>query len=220
MTAKGTGNYNGFIADNSSSSTIGGGYYAAYSFGIQRGIFGVAGAISGTTDNNIGIFAEGGLGIKFFVNGSATASHMMTSGGNVLIGTTTDAGYKLDVNGSGRFIGNLEFGSMTIFNGNALGTRTVTTSPVTLQTTSQFGGGNTGNLSLVSGIIQGNGGIGFIDIVLWMYGGSTPTVISSQTTGGPAGRTYSISASANLQLTMASGTYFVSSNTFRQSYTN
>jgi len=89
VTAKGTGNYNGFIADNSSSATIGGGYYAAYSFGVQRGIFGVAGAISGAADNNLGIFAEGGLGIKFFVNGSGTASHIMTSGGNVGIGTSS-----------------------------------------------------------------------------------------------------------------------------------
>ena len=100
VTAKGTGNYNGFIADNSSSSTIGGGYYSANSFGVQRGLFAVAGAISGTTDNNIGIFAEAGLGIKFFVNGSATASHIMTSGGNVLIGTTADASGKLQVVGA------------------------------------------------------------------------------------------------------------------------
>ena len=122
--------------------------------------------------------------------------------------------------GTVTFACDVEFGSMTIFNGSAAGTKTITTSAVTLQATSQYGGGNTGNLSLVSGIIQGNGGIGFVDVVLWMYGGSTPTVIASQTTGSPAGRTYSISASANLQLTMASGTYFVSSNTFRQSYTN
>tara|TARA_R110000823_G_scaffold91297_1_gene201345 strand:- start:131 stop:1216 length:1086 start_codon:yes stop_codon:yes gene_type:complete len=31
----------------------------------------------------------------------------ITSGGNVLIGTTTDSGYKLDVNGTGRFSGDL-----------------------------------------------------------------------------------------------------------------
>jgi hypothetical protein len=31
----------------------------------------------------------------------------ITSSGNLLIGTTTDAGYKLDVNGTGRFTGNL-----------------------------------------------------------------------------------------------------------------
>ncbi len=35
----------------------------------------------------------------------------LTSGGNVLIGTTTDAGYKLDVNGTGRFSGITTFSS-------------------------------------------------------------------------------------------------------------
>ena len=35
----------------------------------------------------------------------------ITSGGNVLIGTTTDAGYKLDVNGTGRINGSLQVGS-------------------------------------------------------------------------------------------------------------
>ena len=108
VTAKSTGNYGGFTSDNSSSATIGGGFYAANSFGSLRGLFGVAGAISGSTDNNICIFAEGGSGmgaIKFFVNGSGTASHMMTSSGNLLIGTTTDAGQKLQVVGTAKVEG-------------------------------------------------------------------------------------------------------------------
>jgi len=136
-------------------------------------------------------------------------------------GTATTYNLQLQPNGGNVYIAsNLNFGSMTIFNGNTVGNRTITTTPVTLQTTDQLGGGNTGNLSIVSGIASGNGGIAFVDIVLWMYGGTTPTVISSQTTGAAVGRTYSISSSANLQLDMASGTYVVSSNTFRQSYTN
>lgn len=47
--------------------------------------------------------SNGGLEIK--QNG--TAKFVITAGGNVGIGTTTDAGYKLDVNGSGRFTGQL-----------------------------------------------------------------------------------------------------------------
>jgi hypothetical protein len=39
--------------------------------------------------------------MPFFTND--TERMRITSGGNVLIGTTTDAGYKLDVNGTGRF---------------------------------------------------------------------------------------------------------------------
>jgi len=51
--------------------------------------------------------------IRFLTNGSdgtstgGTERMRITSGGNVLIGTTTDAGYKLDVNGTGRFTSNL-----------------------------------------------------------------------------------------------------------------
>jgi hypothetical protein len=114
--------------------------------------------------------------------------------------------------------GTIDYGSMRNYNGGA--PKSVSTSPVTIQTTDQYGGGNSGNLTIVSGIVTGNGGIGFVDLVLWMYGGGAPTVISSQTTGSPASRTYTISSSANLQLSMGSSTYFVSSNNFRQSYTN
>jgi hypothetical protein len=38
---------------------------------------------------------------------SGSPKMTLTNGGNVLIGTTTDVGYKLDVNGTGRFSGNL-----------------------------------------------------------------------------------------------------------------
>ena len=41
----------------------------------------------------------------------------ITSGGNTLIGTTTDAGYLLDVNGTGRFSGALS-GTSATFSGN------------------------------------------------------------------------------------------------------
>jgi len=41
------------------------------------------------------------------------------NGGNVLIGTTTDSGYKLDVNGTGRFTGQTTFGNTLQVTGNA-----------------------------------------------------------------------------------------------------
>lgn len=52
-----------------------------------------------------------------------TERMQITSGGNYLIGTTTDSGYKLDVNGTGRFSGNVTVGlgnaleSLLIING-------------------------------------------------------------------------------------------------------
>jgi hypothetical protein len=44
-----------------------------------------------------------------------TQAMTLTSGGNLLVGTTTDAGYKLDVNGTGRINGNLSTGTGASF---------------------------------------------------------------------------------------------------------
>jgi hypothetical protein len=52
--------------------------------------------------------------IKFYTSGSERMR--VVAGGNVLIGTATDAGYKLDVNGTGRFQNNL-----TLTNGGNIG---------------------------------------------------------------------------------------------------
>ena len=42
--------------------------------------------------------------LAFFSGGGGAEHVRITNAGNVLIGTTTDAGYKLDVNGTGRFV--------------------------------------------------------------------------------------------------------------------
>jgi hypothetical protein len=70
----------------------------------------------------------------------------LTASGNLLIGTTTDAGYKLDVNGIGRFQissgVSLEVGSRTA---------TATSTPAMLQLGATYGNntaGNAGNLKL------------------------------------------------------------------------
>jgi hypothetical protein len=55
------------------------------------------------------IWSSGAYPLVFAVNDAQRMR--ITSGGNVLIGTTTDAGYKLDVNGTGRFSGNVAIGT-------------------------------------------------------------------------------------------------------------
>jgi len=54
----------------------------------------------------------GNTNLDFNTNVSGNPRIRITSGGNVLINTTTDAGFKLDVNGTGRFSGNVEFASI------------------------------------------------------------------------------------------------------------
>jgi len=53
------------------------------------------------------IFTGGGYqgSIQSIAGGSGSTLFLNASGGNVIIGTTTDAGFKLDVNGTGRFSG-------------------------------------------------------------------------------------------------------------------
>jgi hypothetical protein len=54
----------------------------------------------------------------------------ITSAGNVLIGTTTDAGYKLDVNGTGRFSGAVTAGVITSSVASGTGTLKINNSSV------------------------------------------------------------------------------------------
>jgi hypothetical protein len=68
---------------------------------------GTNGGDMGVDDGGIAFSTQGATPISFWRNNYANHSMQITSGGNVLIGTTTDAGYKLDVNGTGRFSGRL-----------------------------------------------------------------------------------------------------------------
>jgi hypothetical protein len=79
------------------------------------------------------IYTSGAIPIIFFTNG--TEKQRITSGGNILINTTTDAGYKLDVNGTGRFSSNVNGGyiGITVKN-NSSGTNA---SQISIQTLTQ-----------------------------------------------------------------------------------
>ena len=62
------------------------------------------------------IYSEGAYPLITYVNGSERMR--ITSGGNLLIGTTTDAGYKLDVNGTARVVGELTVGGDLKYSSN------------------------------------------------------------------------------------------------------
>ena len=53
-----------------------------------------------------------------FLNGANTVIMQLAQTGNVLINTTTDAGYKLDVNGTARFVGNVTNNGNVTFRDN------------------------------------------------------------------------------------------------------
>jgi len=59
--------------------------------------------------------------ITFNTHGTGEAMRIVNTTKNVLIGTTTDAGYKLDVNGTARVTGNLSVGTGSILSLNGTG---------------------------------------------------------------------------------------------------
>jgi hypothetical protein len=73
---------------------------------------GVAFETTNAVDADFTIETVSGGTTKIGTSGNKLAIN--SGGGNVLIGTSTDAGYKLDVNGTGRFSGNIQVGGSAI----------------------------------------------------------------------------------------------------------
>jgi hypothetical protein len=83
------------------------------------GDYGPTGANGASFAYNANIRVVGNRALQIATNDIVRMT--ISSTGNVLIGTTTDAGYKLDVNGTGRFSGDITFSknSPSIFMNNA-----------------------------------------------------------------------------------------------------
>ena len=77
---------------------------------------------SGATIPTNGMYLSAANTLDFATNSVNRLS--IPSSGNVLIGTTTDAGYKLDVNGTGRFSGAVTATSVNVVYNNALTNQT------------------------------------------------------------------------------------------------
>jgi len=94
---------------NYNSSYLSGSFYTYQAFGGWDA-YG-ADSAAGTILAIGGYRASQWVGITFHSNGSERMR--VATGGNVLIGTTTDAGFKLDVNGTARVSGQLSLSSAT-----------------------------------------------------------------------------------------------------------
>ena len=100
----------------------------------------VVSRLSGTQDFRIGTINS--FPMSLITNNLQRIT--ITTTGNVLIGTTTDAGYKLDVNGSARVVGDLSIVNGLITFSNPGGNRTMTTSGLTINYGSTYGFSITG----------------------------------------------------------------------------
>jgi len=129
----------------SSSGVIGGSTYApnqsmggpASSGTTQNGSFRIRVADNAVLD--FGMYASGGGAWLQTTNQTLLSAYynliLQPNGGNTLIGTSTDAGYKLDVNGTGRFTSTLlASGAITgQSNANTFGTASATGRAVIIQ---------------------------------------------------------------------------------------
>lgn len=80
---------------------------------LQKNYFGGIDALYQSGTNAFGIYLGGGA--------YTAAKLYITNGGNVLINTTTDAGYKLDVNGESRSVNRLTIGSIVALTPSGFG---------------------------------------------------------------------------------------------------
>jgi hypothetical protein len=73
------------------------------------------GDVNSSVIDNQGI---GSVGNNLWFSAGGLERLRITSGGNLLVGTTADSGYKLDVSGTGRFSGQVRFGTGLYINPN------------------------------------------------------------------------------------------------------
>jgi hypothetical protein len=92
---KGSSNYMTLFLDNSSSSGGGGAYFLQN--GTIGGGIGSSGWWLGDTSNDLLLVSTSGRNIRFLTNDVSPAKMTITSGGNVLIGTTSGNGARLQV---------------------------------------------------------------------------------------------------------------------------
>ena len=93
-----SGDGSDLLLDNRGTSGRGS-HISFFKDGAPYGAVGMTGKIEGDSSTDIGLFAEGGNGLRFYVNGSAAEVVKIEASGRVGIGTPNPQG-TLDVNGT------------------------------------------------------------------------------------------------------------------------
>jgi hypothetical protein len=110
-----------------------------------------SGGVSGEAMSLFGDFVAGVASAFAFSNASGTTVMQIRNGGNVQIGTTTDAGYKLDVNGTARVVNQATIQTLTVgLGGGAVSTNTAIGVSSLLSNTTGFDNSSFGWESLKS----------------------------------------------------------------------
>jgi len=130
--------------------------------------------------------ALGSEGLSFMLPSNARVISIPNATGNVLINTTTDAGFRLDVNGTARVSGNLTLGSEifgttnTYFNGPTVNTGTLWL---------RFAGVNSSNNFTATGTVQGaNVTASSANSAITVTGSGIPGLIVANTTSSATWR--------------------------------
>jgi hypothetical protein len=167
-------------------------------FGIQSGEASIESFNDAANTGNAIRFY--GTPLRFFTDGVERLT--LATGGNVLIGTTTDAGYKLDVNGTARVQGNVTAtGNLSVGGTNQDSLLTINGSAGTSHARFREGSTTVGFIGGADGIISGQAGKlairGEAGLVLSGRGNSPDVIIN---TSGEL----SISNSVNAAVAVAS----------------
>ena len=159
---------------------------------------------------------NGSSGNLTFQRLGSTFPLTITSGDNVLIGTTTDAGYKLDVNGTARIVNKTNIGSETVSQGSLYvghnGTAGGSNGTSTVFFVSQFGNypyrlGAEGN-GYDFYLRQANGGQGSINIDFSGLNSISYNITNTNVLNQSFGKSVVIDAKMSLNSYLAIGTRF------------
>lgn len=149
-------------------------------------------------------------------NGSAGTALRVNTNGNILIGTTTDAGYKLDVNGTARIVNKTNIGSETVSQGSLYighnGTAGGSNGTSTVFFVSQFGnypyrlGAENNGYDFY--LRQANGGQGSINIDFSGLNSISYNITNTNVLNQAFGKSAIIDAKTTLNSYLAIGTRF------------
>jgi hypothetical protein len=194
---------NGDVRINFNPGAANGLYFNDVTSGAAMFYFIPANYVGSAPYNSNRILAANNSNIAFEAGGSERMR--ITSDGNVLIGTTTDAGFKLDVNGTGRFSGDVRFKNEGYLFQNQ---STVSNNGTVTVTTANTGGGGFQGFMIVTNTVSVNASQRTFSTYSYFGRGTSVTfTLIATNDGASGGASFTLSCPSNgvIQATNTSG---------------